>query len=146
MAYPFKEKEISRTKNVKILVNTDVTGNLPEFDKSGNKSSVVKVAVPKGEYISEKVNFEKFSLDDKSTGQKWTQYFVNIPMQTSYGVSTLSPFPIYSNYVTEITPSPTTPNITQGTPTTTPKSYKNIIMGVLAIGLIIGLLKWKKVI
>ncbi len=42
--------------------------------------------------------------------------------------------------------SPNTPNITQGTPNTAPKSYKNIIMGVLAIGLVFGFLKWKKVI
>ena len=29
-------------------------------------------------------------------------------------------------------------------PTTAPKSFKKIIIGVLAIGLVLGLLKWKK--
>jgi hypothetical protein len=44
------------------------------------------------------------------------------------------------------------PNVSRGSipteisSTTAPKSYGNIIIGVLAIGLVLGLLKWKKVI
>ena len=132
MAYPFKQKEVSRTKNVKILVNNDVMGNLPQFDSSGNQSSEIKLAVPKGEYVADKVNFEKFTLDDKSTGEKWTQYFVNVPIQKSYNVAPLSPYPISGSDVTELSN------------TLTSNANKKTITIVLVVVAVLGLLKWKK--
>jgi hypothetical protein len=140
MAYPFESKEISRQKDVKIQVLSDIQANLPHFDSNGNRSSFTKVAVPKGEYIAEKVISERFFKKDNgtlgaSTGEKLTHYLINIPIETGFNVAPLTPYSV-----------PISPEIKELA--TEKKNFftpTNIFIGLAIIGAVVGILKWKKV-
>ena len=97
--YPFINKEISRQKNVKIQVGVDVQANLPKYDSQNKLSGVIQVAVPKGEYVVDKVFTEQFGLGatGKSTGRKDFYYDIKIPIQTSNTSAPLTPFQLSPN-------------------------------------------------
>jgi hypothetical protein len=96
--YPFIDKEVARQKNVKIQVDVDITANLPKYDYYNNLSNVVQVAVPKGEYLVEKVFTEQIEkISKKSTGRKGFYYDIKIPIQTSNTSAPLSPYSLYPN-------------------------------------------------
>ena len=92
--YPFIDKEVSRQKNVKIQVGVDITAGLPKYDKDNKLSNQVQVAVPKGEYVVDKVFTEQLEkISKKSTGKKGFYYDIKIPIQTS---NTSAPLTSYS--------------------------------------------------
>jgi hypothetical protein len=77
--YPFIDKEVSRQKNVRIQVGVDVMRSLPKYDYYNKLSNVVQVAVPKGEYVVEKVFTEQLDkISKKSTGKKSFYYDNNV--------------------------------------------------------------------
>ena len=96
--YPFIDKEVSRQKNVKIQVDVDITANLPKYDYYNKLSNVIQVAVPKGEYVVDKVFTEQIEkISKKSTGKKGFYYDIKIPIQTSNTSAPLSPYSLYPN-------------------------------------------------
>jgi hypothetical protein len=97
--YPFINKEISRQKNVKIQVGVDIQANLPKYDSQNKLSNVVQVAVPKGEYVVDKVFTELFNKygAKESTGKKDFYYDIKIPIQTSNTSAPLTPFQLSPN-------------------------------------------------
>jgi hypothetical protein len=92
--YPFINKEISRQKNVRIQVGVDVKANLPKYDSQNKLSYVIQVAVPKGEYVVDKVFTEQFNKygAKESTGKKDFYYDIKIPIQTSNTSAPLTSF------------------------------------------------------
>jgi hypothetical protein len=141
--YPFIYKEISRQKNVRIQVGVDVEAGLPKYDSQNKLSNVVQVAVPKGEYVVDKVFTEQFNIygAKESTGKKDFYYDIKIPIQTSNTSAPLTPFSLSPNSdikeLTSVTESDNTnTNDTNVNPQTFLQKHKNhlLIVGALVIG------------